>query len=315
MNEFAGAFVDCIEPGAPFDLHAATTELTLRIASTTLFGMDAGHDARDVSEAVHELMEIFPYVAGPIGELRRKFGLAKNERFDRARATLDRIVYGIIAQRRKNPSDRGDVLSMLLAATDAETGEAMTDTQVRDEALTLFIAGHETTATALVWTFYLLARHAAVDARLAIAVRGGDDDFVRRVFQESMRLYPPAWIFAREAMRDVTLWDGRSIARGTTVFVAPLVLHHTPALYPDPERFDPDRWLDDGDRDPFAYVPFGGGARRCIGEAFAWAEGVAVVSKIAAAYRLELTSDREIEPAAMVTLRPRGPVMVRAVPR
>jgi len=201
--------------------------LTLRIASTTLFGIDAGNDARDVSEAMHELMEIFPYVAGPIGELRRKFGLAKNERFDRARDTLDRIVYGIIARRRKDPSDRGDVLSMLLAATDAETGEAMTDTQVRDEALTLFIAGHETTATALVWTFYLLARHADVDARLASAVRDGDAEFVRRVFQESMRLYPPAWIFAREAMRDVTLSDGRTIAGGTTVFVAPLVLHHT----------------------------------------------------------------------------------------
>jgi cytochrome P450 len=315
MNEFAGAFVERIEPGAPFDLHAAATELTLRIASTTLFGIDAGDDARDVSEAMHELMEIFPYVAGPIGELRRKFGLAKNERFDRARDTLDRIVYGIIARRRKDPSDRGDVLSMLLAATDAETGEAMTDTQVRDEALTLFIAGHETTATALVWTFYLLARHADVDARLASAVRDGDAEFVRRVFQESMRLYPPAWIFAREAMRDVTLSDGRTIAGGTTVFVAPLVLHHTPALYPDPERFDPDRWLDDAERDPFSYVPFGGGARRCIGEAFAWAEGVAVVSKIAAAYRLELVSEREVEPAAMVTLRPSGPVMVRAVPR
>ena len=315
MNEFAGAFVERLEPGTPFDLHAAATELTLRIASTTLFGIDAGDDARDVSEAMHELMEIFPYVAGPIGELRRKFGLAKNERFDRARATLDRIVYGIIARRRKDPSDRGDVLSMLLAATDAETGEAMTDTQVRDEALTLFIAGHETTATALVWTFYLLARHADVDARLASAVRDGDAEFVRRVFQESMRLYPPAWIFAREAMRDVTLSDGRTIARGTTVFIAPLVLHHTPALYPDPERFDPDRWLDDAERDPFSYVPFGGGARRCIGEAFAWAEGVAVVSKIAAAYRLELISEREVEPAAMVTLRPSGPVMVRAVPR
>jgi cytochrome P450 len=146
-------------------------------------------------------------------------------------------------------------------------------------------------------------------------VRDGDAEFVRRVFQESMRLYPPAWIFAREAMRDVTLSDGRTIAGGTTVFVAPLVLHHTPALYPDPERFDPDRWLDDAERDPFSYVPFGGGARRCIGEAFAWAEGVAVVSKIAAAYRLELVSEREVEPAAMVTLRPSGPVMVRAVPR
>ncbi len=315
MNEFAGAFVDRIEPGVPFDLHAAATELTLRIASTTLFGMDAGDDARDVSAAMHDLMDIFPYVAGPIGELRRKFGMAKNARFDRARATLDRIVYRIIAERRKSPSDRGDVLSMLLAASDAETGEPLTDEQVRDEALTLFVAGHETTATALVWTFYLLARHADVDARLATAVRDGDAEFVRRVFQESMRLYPPAWIFAREAMRDVTLSDGRTIARGTTVFIAPLVLHHTQALYPQPERFDPDRWLDGARRDPFAYVPFGGGARRCIGEEFAWAEGVAVISKVAGAYRLELVSDREIVPAAMVTLRPRGPVMVRALRR
>jgi cytochrome P450 len=326
MRTFAAEWADAQREGEAFDMHAAMSELTLRIASETLFGTDSAREAGEVRAALHATLEAYPLAIGPVGALRQRLPfLPSTSRFNAARRDLDRIIYTLIAQRRAAPSQRTDALSMLLEAQDPETGYRLSDEQVRDEAMTLFLAGHETTANAMTWTWYLLGKHPAVEARMHAEVDACPDegdpfallqalDYTRRVLRESMRLYPPAWIVGREALHEVTLAGGYVIAPKTTVFVCPLALHRRACFYPDPERFDPDRWLGD-DTPPFAYVPFGGGARRCIGEEFAWTEGTLLLATIARRRRFTLESSTPPGLRALVTLRPDGPLAVRALPR
>jgi cytochrome P450 len=322
MQRHADDFADSLHAGQTLDLHAAMTELTLRIASTTLFGTDAGDEAVAVRDALHETMKIFPIAVGPFGELMARLPFPSTRRFAAARARLDAIVYGLIARRRADPAAHDDALSLLLAAEDAETGFRPDDTQIRDEAMTLMLAGHETTANALTWTLYSLARNPKSDAALgAEAARAPSDlaaafetlDVARRTLQEGMRLYPPAWIIGRRALRDVTVGD-YAIPVGTAVLMSPLILHRSVSYYANPETFDPDRWLTD-DAQPFAYIPFGGGARKCIGDAFAWTEGTIVLAALARRFRFTLVNDAPLEPEFLVTMRPRGPVMVRVETR
>ena len=203
---------------------------------------------------------------------------------------------------------------MLLAASDADTGYRPTDEEIRDEVMTLFMAGHETTANLLTWTFYLLAQHAEVDERLGAAAAAGDSGYVARVVRESLRLYPPAWLVGRESQRRVTLVDGTVIPPKTTVLFAPLLLHRRADFFAEPQRFDPDRWLD-WEPAPFAFFPFGGGARRCIGDEFALREAEIVVAAIARRYSFVKDPGVEVATAPMVTLRPAGPVPMRPVER
>ncbi len=327
MQSFARDFTEKCEDGDVFDMHAAMNELTLRIAGATLFGTDAEADAKRVRGALHGAMETYPLAIGPIGKMRRRLPwLGSTRRFNAARAMLDRVVFALIAQRRASGQQRTDALSLLLAAEDSRTGMRLSDEQLRDEAMTLFLAGHETTSNALLWTWYLLAQNPDVERRLheevdAIPFDAADPfevlrglQYTARVVRESMRLFPPAWIIGRESQCAVLLPGGYRIPAKTTVFICPLVLHRRSELYDDPERFDPDRWLI-ADRPAFAYVPFGGGARRCIGEEFAWTETVLVLSMIAKAFRFELESDAPVETEAIVTLRPRRPVLMRAMSR
>ena len=311
MERLTEDFAEQIRPGETFDMHAAMTELTLRIATTTLFGSDEGRSAREVSEALRLMMEAFPYSLLPFGQIRQRLPLPSTLRFNRARATLDRVIYDLIARKRRE-TEGVDALSMLLAASDAETGYRLTDDQVRDEVMTLFMAGHETTANLLTWTFYLLARTPEVERRLHAAAVDGDRDFVARLVHETLRLYPPAWLLGREAIGDVTLADGSFVPAGTTVFIAPKMLHVRADLFAEPARVDPDRWLG-VPPPPFAFVPFGAGARRCIGEEFAWKEASIVLIALARRYRFEMDTAEEVPILPSVTLRPARPVVVRAV--
>jgi cytochrome P450 len=311
MQRFADAWVTETRDGELLDITASMSALTLRIASETLFGVDAEAEAREVREALQDTMEIYPLAIGPLGILRRKLRfLPATRRFNDARARLDRILYRLIEERRSDASDRSDALSLLLAAEDPETGYRLSDEQVRDEAMTLFLAGHETTANAMAWTWYLLSRNPEAEARLHTEVDRGDVEYARRVLREAMRLYPPAWIIGREAQRDVTLAGGYAIRAKTTVFVCQLILHRLPRFYREPLRFDPDRWLEN-DVPPFAYAPFGGGARRCIGEEFAWAEGALLLATIARRFRFSAEFTGEPAFDALVTLRPRGAMPMR----
>lgn len=314
METAALDYVGELRPAVTCDLHAAMTALTLRIATTTLFGSDESDASGRVSAALGLMMREFPYVLLPFGELRRRLPLPSTRRFERAKRALDDVVYGMIARRRSDAAGREDALSMLLAARDAERHDRPSDEQIRDEVMTLFVAGHETTANLLVWTWYLLASHPEIDRRIGNAAASGDRAYVDRVIRESLRLYPPAWVIGREALRDVTLSNGSEIAAGTTVLIVPLLLHRRPEFYPDPDAFDPDRWLR-AEPPPFGYLPFGAGARRCIGNEFALMEAAIVLSAVAARFSFALEPGAVVKTAPLVTLRPDGPVPMRAVPR
>ncbi|MGB8910254.1 MAG: cytochrome P450 [Candidatus Cybelea sp.] len=313
MERDALEFTQRLRPGA-LDGHAAMTGLTLRIATETLFGSDESDSAQAVAEALRLMMNEFPAMLTPLGALRQRLPLPNTRRFGRARRMLDAIIYALIARRRRDGSDRADALSLLLAARDPESKDRPLDEQIRDEIMTLFIAGHETTANLLTWALYLLAQHPQIDARAADAARSGDRDYLDRLIKEVLRLYPPAWIIGRESLREVTLGDGTRIPAKMTVFLAPLLLHRRRDNFPDPNKFDPDRWLG-AEPPPFAYVPFGAGARRCIGEDFARHEAAIVLRTLLQRFSFTPAPGPPARVAPLVTLRPAGPVMLTAILR
>ncbi|MFY9665423.1 MAG: cytochrome P450 [Candidatus Cybelea sp.] len=313
MERDALEFTERLRLGA-FDAHAAMTALTLRIATETLFGSDESDSAQAVAEALRLMMNEFPAMLTPLGALRQRLPLRNTRDFWRARRMLDSIIYALIARRRRDGSDRTDALSLLLAAGDAESTDRPVDEQIRDEIMTLFIAGHETTANLLTWTLYLLAQHPQIDARAGEAALNGNRDYIDRVVKEVLRLYPPAWIIGRESLRDVTLSDGHRIPSKMTIFLAPLRLHRRADYFPDPDTFDPDRWLG-AEPPPFAYVPFGAGARRCIGEDFARNEAAIVLTEVLRRFSFAPAPGPQVRVAPLVTLRPAGPVMLLASSR
>jgi cytochrome P450 len=246
-------------------------------------------------------------------------------RFAAAKADLEAMVDRVIAERRADGRDRGDLLSMLLAAQDAEGGGGMTDEEVRHEVMTLFAAGLETTANALTFSWHLLARHRGAGERLraeALALGPGEpglDDaarlpFAGAVLQEAMRLYPPAWMIARRCVEPFRLGD-YAVPEGALVMTPPYLLHRDPRFWDEPERFDPGRWLDGGAAPPhrYSYLPFGAGTRKCIGSTFAMVEGTLVLAVIARRVRLDEVSEAPLDLAPQITLRPKGAVPMRVV--
>jgi len=247
----------------------------------------------------------------------------RNRRFLVARRKLDEAVYRLIAGRRRSGEDTGDLLSMLLAARDEETGEGMSDRQLRDEVVTILIAGYETTADALAWTWYLLGTHPEAGARLhaeLAAVLAGrvpavEDlpqlPYTRMVLQEAMRLYPPAWGLLRQAREDDEIRGYRIPARARIV-ISQYVVHRHPGFWEEPEQFDPERFAPGraASRPPFAYFPFGGGQRMCIGNNFAMMEAQLILATVAQRYRLDLVPGHPVEPEPLITLRPRHGVLV-----
>jgi cytochrome P450 len=301
--------------GATIDVHDEMMRLTLAIVAHTLFGADVSEKEEDVAHALEIALQRFIERMSLMRFLDR-LPLPRNRRFKRALGKLDSIIYGIIEERRRNGSGADDLLSLLLEAQD-EDGSGMTDTQLRDEAITLFLAGHETTAIALSWTWYLLAQNPDVEARLVAELEEvlggrppGVDDIPRLVYtdmvvRESMRLYPPAWRVGREAVERCTV-GGYEIPAGAQVIMSQWIVHRDPRFYEEPEAFRPERW--EGDltkRLPrYAYFPFGGGARRCIGDSFAMMEAVLLLATIARRFHLELAPDVRIGLWPSITLRP-----------
>ncbi|MFL6332591.1 MAG: cytochrome P450 [Pyrinomonadaceae bacterium] len=312
------------QDGRTLDAAQEMMHLTLAIVGRTLFGTETEAEAEEVREALSASMASFARFMMPFAELLGRLPLPANRRFEQSRARLDRIIYRVIEERRASGEDRGDLLSMLLNAQDEEGDRTgMTDEQLRDEAMTIFLAGHETTANALAWTWYLLSQNPEAEARLhreleeVLAGRppAAEDlprlRYTEMIFTESMRLYPPAWILGRRALEDYEV-GGHRIPRGALVILSPYVMHRDPRFFPDPERFDPERWTPEARaaRPQFSYFPFGGGPRRCIGEGFAWMEGVLVIATLAQRWRLRLAPGQRIEPQPGVTLRPRRGVLM-----
>jgi cytochrome P450 len=303
------------------DLHADMMRLTLRNVAHTLFGTDASREAAEVAATLEVVMKFLALEEGFLLRLLPS-GLTTRgrARFRRAVERLDRIVFDMIARRRHDGSDSGDLLSMLLAAQD-EDGSKMTDQQLRDEVMTIFLAGHETTALALSWTFALLAEHPQVEERLSadVSVLGSRAPrvadlprlrYAEQVVKEAMRLYPPAWILARQALRDVEI-GGYRIPAKAFVVMSQWVVHHDPRHFAEPERFLPERWTDDFERrlPRAAYFPFGGGQRVCIGAPFAMMEAILVLVTIVRRFRFALLPGRGVVPHPSLSLRPKGGVV------
>jgi len=303
--------------GAEVEMVADMTELMLAIVGRTLFDADVERDARDVGAALTVALEAFDRFMVPGAGLLERLPLPSTRRFQSAQRDLDAIIERMIDERLADPGRHGDLLTMLLEAREEDGSGGMSRTQIRDEAMTILLAGHETTAQALSWTWFLLSENPEAEARLHEELdrvlggrppSAGDAErlpFTRAVAAESMRLYPPAWSIARRALTDLEL-GGYRITRRSIVVTSPWIVHRDERWFPEPERFRPERWLDgDPDRPRSAYFPFGGGTRICIGERFAWTEAVLVLATLAAQWRATLVPGHPVEPLPRITLRPR----------
>jgi cytochrome P450 len=319
------------QTSGPFDVAAEMNRLTLEIAARTLFGASLGDGAYEViSRSLPPLMQ---------EAVRRQFGLwaaptwmptPNNRRMAAHIERLNEVVYAIIEERRRRVKEGGDagtdLLGLLMSASDEESGTGMTDTLLRDESMNLLMAGHETTAQFLAWTFYLLSAYPEARSRVEAEADslgeapGGEDllalAYTRRVLEESLRIYPPAWIFRRTAIGDDSV-AGHSLPAGSDLLLVPFVIHRHPEFWPNAEAFDPDRFLPERaeGRHRCAYVPFGGGPRLCIGMHFAIMEALTIVALVSRRYRLDRVAGPPVLPEASFTLRPKGGVWVKAIPR
>ncbi len=310
------------QDGASIDLHAEMLLLALRIVGKCLFDTNVESEVRKIAAAVDAFMGFMPLAFLPFSEQIQKLPLPSMKRIHRGHGELNNLIYGIIRQRRKDNVDRGDLLSILLTSVDTEenTGQ-MTDEQVRDECLTLMLAGHETTANALSFALWLLAQHAeiqeALHAECSRVLNGRAptaEDFPRlkyaeKVFAEALRLYPPVWVTARTCSEPYEI-AGFRIPEGAILLAPQIALHHDARFWDDPQRFDPERFTEQAklSRPRFSYFPFGAGSRQCIGEGLAWMEGVLVLAAIVQQWTIRDVPGRskslKVTPA--ITLRPKG---------
>jgi cytochrome P450 len=325
MTSYASEMLDGWNADEPFDIHQQMMQLTLRIVVRALFSVEP-EQIGAISTAMNIMMRNSTGIRLLLPPIARYLPTPGMIGFRRAVRELDQAVYRIIAARRKDERDSGDLLSMLMQARD-EDGGRMNDKQLRDEVMTFLLAGHETTALTLSWTWHLLAQHAAVEDQLQAElerVLGGRAPefsdlpalaFTERVIKESMRLYPPAWSLARTVVSGFEL-RGYQIPAGANVVMSQWIMHRDPRYFADPEKFHPDRWLPErAQKLPrFAYFPFGGGPRQCIGNSFAMMEATILLATIAQRFRLRATSDEEIVPIPSFTLRPKSGIEMTAHP-
>src|SRR5262245_48514123 len=309
------------------DAHNDMMGLTLRIAAKTLFNAKVDKDVAEIGKAFDAIVEEIVLRSGRPFRIPDVIPTPGNIRYTRGLRRIDRLVNTIIKERKRDNGDHGDLLSMLMLARD-DDGQPMSDQQLGDEVITLLIAGHETTALALSWTWYLLSQNPEVDAQLAAELRevlGGRPPtvsdlprlkYTEQVVTEAMRIYPPAWGIGREAIADCEV-GGYAIPAGTTVLISAWVSHRNPKYFPEPLAYRPQRWAGDfaATLPRFAYIPFGGGPRICIGNRFAMMEAVLILATVAQRFRLKWQSDHPVEPLPSITLRPKGGVWVKPVRR
>lgn len=319
MVQLARACAESLRPGETFDLARTMMQLTLGIVSEALFGADLTPEASRIGDALTEALGAFRSLSLPLGGLLLALPLPRARRFKVARAELEAAVASLVA--RHGPG-REDLLGTLIRAREAGVFD---DRAIRDEVMTLLLAGHETTALALTWAFHLLATHAEIeralhdelDRVLAGRLAGADDleslPVTRGVIGESLRLYPPAWVIGRRVLEPLPLSDGTVLPPRTVAVLCPWVLHRDARFWPDPERVDPARWTAEAraTRHRHAFIGFGAGTRGCVGEGFAWTEAMLVLATLAARWRLVPARPGPVVPEPSVTLRPRGGLYVR----
>jgi cytochrome P450 len=335
MTSYAVNICKRWEDGIILDIHKEMTQVTSAIISKAVLGSDIkSEEGEQVGHALLTCAEYFNRLLMPFGELIEKIPILPiNKGFQQAKKKLDSIVYNMIKEHRDNESkgtpQETDLLYTLLQAQDAEAGIGrMTDSQLRDEVMTIFLAGHETTANALTWTLYLLSQNPVVEAKLyeeLCSIYGDRKDgnnnskrriptirdvskleYTEKVFRESMRLYPPAWTIGRRAINDYKV-DKYVIPAGSIILMSQYVMHHNSRYFPDPDLFYPDRWTKEAKSElpRFSYFPFGGGIRGCVGEPFAWMEGILLIATICQQWKMYHDANHKVELKPLITLRPK----------
>jgi cytochrome P450 len=304
--------------GATVEMTDEMTRLSTSIAGKTLFNVDLEFKEIEFREA---LITVFAATRFNnlllVSKVLERLPLPANRRFRRAAERLDKFIYKMIADRHARPTDQPDLLSVLVRMNE-KSPKKMTDQKIRDQILTFFLAGHETIASALTWTWYLLAKNPDATEKLHVELRTilngrlptvSDLEsltYAKMIFAESMRLYPPVWIIGRHALCDVNI-NGYLIPKGSYIHVSPYLMHHHPRYFPDPERFEPERWTPEAiaARPRFSYFPFGGGGSQCIGEGFAWTQALLIIGTLASRWRMQLVPGHRIELEPQITLRSR----------
>jgi cytochrome P450 len=352
IQRYAGQIVEIADalcaqwrPGEPMDIAAEMMRLALRITARTLFDTEVTPEIHVINDQVNIIMDLYNYlIAMPRAELLLNSPLPGMRRFRHAKERLDEVVDGMIrarmeearrseggTSRSRGLEERHDLLSMLLASRDDQVegdGLKLSADELRDQVLTLFLAGYETVANALAWTWLLLGQnpqperqmHEELDAVLAGRLPTLEDlprlEYTSMVLAESMRLYPPAWAMGREALEDVAIGPYR-LPKGTMIFFSQYIVQRDPRWFPHPERFWPERFTPEAKdaRPRFAYFPFGGGGRQCIGESFATMEATLALATIAQRWRLALVPGQTVEPQPKITLRPKGGIRGVPIPR
>lgn len=327
MVEYSERMAAEWSPGDTVDIAQEMMRLTLGIVSKTLFDADIEDDAQEVGDALTQLLEYFPKLMSPLAPLRLSLPTPGRKRLFANLQRIDDIVHRIIESHREETHKSGSLLSLLLEAR-YEDGSGMSNQQLRDEAITLFLAGHETTAIALAWSWYLLSEHPDVWEQMSLEVDGVWEQelssyerfqkltFTRHVFAESMRLFPPVHTIGRKTLKDISL-GAHHIPEGALVLMSPYAMHRDPRFWQAPEAFRPSRWEDQSatQMPKFAYFPFGGGARVCIGEHFAWMEGVLVLATLARQWRPTLLPGQQIKHQSLITLRPKHGILMNLTKR
>ncbi len=318
------------QPGVEIDIVSEMMRLALQVVARTIFDTDVTEDVQTINTEVNAIMDLYNFlVALPKAESLLHLPIPGLMRFKRARKHLDAVVHRMIDQRRASGTDRGDLLSMLLASRDTERDDsALSDEQVRDEVTTIFLAGYETVANALAWTWLLLGENPEAETKLHAEldeVLGGRIPtladvprlrWTEMVLSESMRLYPPAWAMGRQATVDVEIGPYR-LPAGTYFFFSQYIMQRTPEYFPDPLRFRPERFTPEAkaSRHKFTYFPFGGGSRQCIGESFAWMEAILLTATLAQKWRLRLVPGQPLAVQPKITLRSKYPIRMVPEPR
>ncbi len=328
MMSYTDRMLGSWKEGQVLDIHKEMTHLTMSIMAKCLFDKDIDTAGKDTVKSLSDVVEYFDRLSGPFAWFLGRLPI--NGRYEISLKKIDRMIYDIILERKRISRDYADILSMLLRAKGSSGQPAMSDKQVHDETLILFAAGHETTANALSWAWYLISKSPRVETKLyeeIDLVLGKENrlptaediprlDYTRKVFTETLRLYPPAWAVIRQAARDVRIGE-YEIPLGANVLVSQYILQRDSRYFPQPERFDPDRWTDEmkSNLPKMAYFPFGGGPRGCVGEPFAWMEGILVLARIASKWKLELQDSGYVEMLPRTTLRPKKGIIMRATRR
>ena len=324
ITKVVSRLMDDWADGKKVDMKDEMTTMSMLIAGKSLFNVELEKDSADIIQSLETATSLFGRIPLPFSEGLLKLPIPSTLRFKRAKAQLDKIIYGIIAERRLSKEDNGDLLSLLLRSQEEYGGgAAMSDEHVRDEALTLFLTAFDTTSTALTWTWYLLSQNPEVEAELHreldLILNGrlptADDipqlKYTRMVFGESLRIYPPSYLIPRQAINEFSI-DKYIVPAGTIVLMSPYLIHHDSRFHPDPEKFNPRAWDNhlNNQNSKYEYFPFSRGPRSCIGEPFAWMQGILVLASIAQFWRVKHLPEHPVELLQLINLRPRYGMMM-----